>query len=564
MSKVGGKEKDVKVALSSSLALWLSFTKSELRWVNLTDCGKVRRRYGFNTVYRESSTSAAEGDVRVRFAPSPTGFLHLGGLRTALYNYLFARANRGTFILRIEDTDQNRAVSGAIEKLEETLQWAQLKPDEGPSAGGKFGPYIQSQRLHIYQEHVQTLLSSGAAYRCYCSERRLELMRKDAARRGEPSRYDGKCRNLSEETVKNNTDQRLPFTVRLKLKPTPEPWDDLIKGESSHDIFGIEGDPILLKSDGYPTYHFANVVDDHLMGITHVLRGSEWLSSTPKHILLYKALGWSPPAFGHLPLIVNPDGTKLSKRQGDVNIEHYQTKGYFPQAVINYITSIGGGFHHDTLGKTLEEMVQSFDVKLIRTNPGRLDPTWLTEANRKILKEQAWSKDRGQQSMLASRVREMVNAQFGHRFEAGQEQILSDDYILAIVRWSLQDDRTSVTSDFIKPELDYLWVPPSRSSLSGLASLDKRAESVLKDLLTWLETLGAESNFETDLLLEELRRFIKDHNLETKKFFQLARLALTGSKQGAPLAETISIIGRENVLVRLKAAIDVIKVNSSS
>ncbi|GFN87358.1 glutamate--tRNA ligase [Plakobranchus ocellatus] len=219
-------------------------------------------------------STKVENNVRVRFAPSPTGFMHLGGLRTALYNFLFARANQGKFILRIEDTDQNRAVPGAIEKLEETLQWAQVNPDEGPSAGGSYGPYIQSQRLDLYQEHVQTLLSSGSAYRCFCSARRLELMRKEAARRGEPSRYDGKCRGLTEEAVKKNLDQGLPHTIRLKLKPTPEPWDDLIKGKCSHDIFDIEGDPILLKSDGYPTYHFANVVDDHLMRVTHVLRGS--------------------------------------------------------------------------------------------------------------------------------------------------------------------------------------------------------------------------------------------------------------------------------------------------
>ncbi|RUS88237.1 hypothetical protein EGW08_004003 [Elysia chlorotica] len=297
------------------------------------------------------------------------------------------------------------------------------------------------------------------------------------------------------------------------------------------------------------------------MGITHVLRGSEWLSSTPKHILLYKALGWTPPAFGHLPLIVNPDGTKLSKRQGDVNIEHYQTKGFFPQAVINYITSIGGGFHRDTLGLTLDEMVDSFDVGLIRTNPGRLDPTWLTEANRQILREQAWSRDIDQRSQLTRRIRDTVTAQFGHRFEGDglTQQTLSDDYILSIVRWSLQDDRTSVTSDFVKPELDFLWVPPSRSALALLPSVDKNAEKILRGFLDWIQAIDPATTFDTDQLIRGLRAFIKGHNLDAKKFFQLARLALTGSKQGAPLAETISIIGRENVLVRLRAALDNVK-----
>ncbi|GFN87359.1 glutamate--tRNA ligase [Plakobranchus ocellatus] len=296
------------------------------------------------------------------------------------------------------------------------------------------------------------------------------------------------------------------------------------------------------------------------METTNSVRRKEWLSSTPKHILLYEALGWTPPVFGHLPLIVNPDGTKLSKRQGDVNIDHYKTQGYFPQAVINYITSIGGGFDQDTLGMTLEQMEKSFDVSRIRTNPGRLDPIWLTEANRQLLREQAWSASSGHQVRLAGQVRDLVIAQFGHRFECSelQDQVLSDDYILAIVRWSLQDDRTSVISDFVKPELDYLWVPPSQSALSQLVKVDKSAESILEAFLDWLEKRQVEASFETDLI-GQLRGFIKDQRLESKKFFQLARLALTGSQQGAPLAETLSIIGRDNVLVRLRTAVDFLK-----
>ncbi|BFZ21169.1 hypothetical protein BsWGS_24208 [Bradybaena similaris] len=233
------------------------------------------------SVNRYYSSSSAQ-DVRVRFAPSPTGFLHLGGLRTALYNFLFARSTQnGRFILRIEDTDQTRAVPGAVEKLQQALNWAGLVPDEGPGVGGKYGPYVQSQRLDIYQKNIKTLLENGWAYPCFCSARRLELTRKEAARKGEPSKYDGRCRSLSKAQMDEYQSQGMPFVVRLKLEPTLDPWDDMVKGVMSHNVHDSEGDPVLMKSDGYPTYHFANVVDDHLMKVSHVLRGSEWISSTP-------------------------------------------------------------------------------------------------------------------------------------------------------------------------------------------------------------------------------------------------------------------------------------------
>lgn len=278
-----------------------------------------------------SAASSSSELVRVRFAPSPTGHLHLGGFRTALYNYLWAKSHghdRGRFILRIEDTDQTRLVPGAAEKLERILEWTGLVPDESPLKGGDFGPYVQSQRLHLYSEAVERMLESGHAYRCFCTERRLELMKRESTRLRVNHKYDRRCLTLSESEIQEKLSQGIPHTVRLKIRPFPESFSDLIYGDVSFNVFELEGDPIILKSDGFPTYHLANVVDDHWMNITHVLRGVEWQISTPKHILLYEALGWNPPKFAHLPLIVNSDGTKMSKRQNDIQVEHYKDQGY--------------------------------------------------------------------------------------------------------------------------------------------------------------------------------------------------------------------------------------------
>ena len=267
-------------------------------------------------------------DVRVRFAPSPTGYVHVGSLRTALYNYLFARHNKGQFVLRIEDTDRNRYVPGAVENLLETLQWAGLDYDEGPEKGGPYGPYFQSERMEIYSQHVQILLEKDAAYPCFCSEERLSAMREEQAQKNLPIMYDGHCRNIPKEQalerMKNET-----HVIRLKVPRNGTTIvEDLIRGTVSFENNVID-DQILLKSDGYPTYHLANVVDDHLMKISHVIRGEEWLPSTPKHILLYQAFGWELPQFAHLPLLLNPDRTKLSKRQGDVAVEDYRAKGFY-------------------------------------------------------------------------------------------------------------------------------------------------------------------------------------------------------------------------------------------
>lgn len=305
--------------------------------------------------------------VCTRFPPSPTGFLHVGSLRTALYNYLFARKHKGRFIFRLEDTDRARTVAGAAENLIETLKWAGLTYDEGPDIGGPHAPYVQSERMEIYKKYAHELLGSGAAFHCFCTPERLEEMRKKQEAHKLAPRYDGNCRKMSDAEMEEHLAEKIPCVVRQKIPESGEVvWKDLVRGEVSFQCDVID-DQILLKSDGFPTYHLANVVDDHLMEITHVIRGEEWVSSTPKHILLYRAFGWKVPEFAHLPLLLNKDRSKLSKRQGDVSVEDYRAKGYLPEAVINFIALLGwhpGGNETQEIF-SLEELVEKFSLEKV-------------------------------------------------------------------------------------------------------------------------------------------------------------------------------------------------------
>ncbi|HYQ86845.1 MAG TPA: glutamate--tRNA ligase, partial [Bacteroidota bacterium] len=305
------------------------------------------------------------GKTRVRFAPSPTGYLHVGGLRTALYNYLYARQHEGVFVLRIEDTDRTRRVEGAVESLIGTLQWAGLHYDEGPDIGGAFGPYVQSERLPIYRAHVDQLLAEGNAYRCFCTPDRLEEMRKQQERAKMSPRYDRRCLILDRHEIEENIAKGIPFAVRMKV-PRGEAirFHDLIRETVDFSSDELD-DQILLKSDGYPTYHLANVVDDHLMEISHVIRGEEWLPSTPKHVLLYRFFGWQAPEMAHLPLLLNPDRSKLSKRQGDVAVEEYREKGFLPEALVNFVALLGWNPGDERELFSLDDLVKEFSIERV-------------------------------------------------------------------------------------------------------------------------------------------------------------------------------------------------------
>lgn len=381
----------------------------------------------------------------------------MGGLRTALFNYLYAKAHNGKFILRIEDTDQSRLVEGASEQLVKDLQWAGMELDEGPFCGGEYGPYVQSQRLDIYQQHVNKLIDSDNAYHCFCTERRLELLRKEALKNRQIPKYDNRCRHLTPGQIAEKIAKGDKYCIRFKLSDRGESYNDLVYGKFIYYVAQNEGDPVILKADGFPTYHLANVVDDHLMRISHVLRGVEWQISTPKHLMMYRAFGWSPPQFGHLPLIMNADGSKLSKRQSDIKLEYYRERGYFPQALINYITQAGGGFDRDPSERlncySMKELAKKFDIARINSNSSRLDPELLKELNQLALIQKL--EDPIECKALIEEVRNLIKT----KYPLSADQLdLDDDHVLSVLKWAIK--RINTIEELTEEGLSFLWVLP--------------------------------------------------------------------------------------------------------
>ena len=509
--------------------------------------------YAYGIIIRRSCSS----EVRVRFAPSPTGQLHIGGYRTALYNYLFAKKNSGKFILRLEDTDQSRIVPGAADLMEKTLNWGHIYPDESPLTGGKYGPYKQSERLHHYHQAVNKLLESGNAYKCFCTEKRLDLLRKEAARNRINNKYDGRCRHLSPSEIESKVSNRMPYTIRLKLDPKCTGiFQDVIFGSTQHNPFENEGDPIILKSDGFPTYHLANVVDDHLMGITHVFRGVEWQISTPKHILLYQALGWNPPEFGHLPVILNSDGTKLSKRQGDVHLEHYREVGYLPEAILNFVTSTGGGFslpspsaEQDGSNKLFKmcELTKFFDIHNLRTNSSQLDFDNLNRTNRAAIKQRLSSNE--DHFDLEYNAREHLEREFG------KMQSITNEDIKRVLQ--IGSDRINKLSDLaLNDDFNYVWKRPPAETLShafeGLLPLGAnddftKTSIILKEVVDLIE-----QNSDFKLANKSIRQLAKTSQMSYPKIMHCVRTFLIGRSQGPPIIDIISQLGQDEAIIRLK------------
>ncbi|OGH91776.1 MAG: glutamate--tRNA ligase [Candidatus Magasanikbacteria bacterium RIFOXYD2_FULL_39_9] len=332
--------------------------------------------------------------VKTRFAPSPTGYLHVGGLRTALYSYLFAKKHGGKFLLRIEDTDRERYVADGVANILKSLYWAGIVPDEGvtqetngkTSEEGKNGPYTQSERLDIYKEYSLKLLETGHAYYCFCTSERLEKLRADQQARKMPTGYDGLCAKLDPAESKQKAESGEKHVMRLKMDKHGETvFNDLIRGEVRFKNELVD-DQVLIKSDGFPTYHFAVVVDDHLMGITHIIRGEEWISSVPKHVQLYKYFGWEIPEMAHLPLLLNPDKSKLSKRQGDVAVEDYMKKGYLPEALVNFVAFLGWNPGTEKEMYSLEELIADFDLSHVGKTGGVFNLEKLDWYNKQYIK----------------------------------------------------------------------------------------------------------------------------------------------------------------------------------
>lgn len=474
--------------------------------------------------------------VRVRFAPSPTGFLHVGGLRTALFNYLFARKNEGVFVLRIEDTDRARYVEGAVEGLVDTLHWAGLTYDEGPGKGGPHGPYIQSQRIDVYRAHASQLLEGGKAYRCFCTPERLEEMRKEFERRKIPPKYDRTCLRLSAEEVRRNLDGGKPFVIRMKIpEARTVAFDDLIR-ERVEFLSDRLDDQVLIKSDGYPTYHLANVVDDHLMGISHVIRGEEWISSTPKHILLYEYFGWEVPRFAHLPLLLNPDRSKLSKRQGDIAVEDYRERGFLPEALVNFVALLGWNPGDQREVFTLEQLIHEFTLERV----GKAGAIFNLEKLKWLNEQHLRSKSDAE---LAELVQQSLTK---HKLDG-----FSDDYLRKVV--ALMKERVVTVEEFVTYSPYFFKDPQSYEAGAIRKNWGPEARELMEQLLRRWSAL---SDFSHSAAESSLRQLAQDARVSAGKIIHPVRLALTGVAIGPGLFELIDVLGKETVLRRLQRALD--------
>ena len=470
-------------------------------------------------------------EIRVRFAPSPTGYVHVGSLRTALYNYLYARKTGGKFILRIEDTDRSRYVEGAVENLIETLQAVGLDYDEGPDKGGDFGPYFQSQRNDIYKKYVQELLDKDAAYYCFCTEDDLKKMREEQIAKKVDIRYEGRCRNLSKEQVQENLDQGIPYVIRAKIPTEGEiVFFDIVRERVSIKWETVD-DQVLIKSDGYPTYHLANVIDDHLMEITHVIRGEEWLSSVPKHLFLYNALGWKPPKMCHLPLLLNPDKSKLSKRQGDVAVEDFLKKGYLPETLLNFIALLGWHAKGDDELYTMDKLEKEFSLKRISKAGAVFDMEKLNWMNGHYMRNL-------ELGYIAIKAKPFF-------IEAGLN-ISDNEKYLKIV--DVARNRISTLSEIIEAAKPFF-------TISTYSEEDQQIinnENSQKLFTFWLENLKVLDSITEDSINQLLKQSTDKLGIKGKDLYFPLRLALFGSVHGPELPVIIDILGKSEVINRLQ------------
>ncbi|MBE0415440.1 MAG: glutamate--tRNA ligase [Dehalococcoidia bacterium] len=502
--------------------------------------------------------------VRVRFAPSPTGMPHVGNIRTALFNWLFARHHGGSFIVRIEDTDVTRRVEGAVEAILDSLRWLGLDWDEGPEVGGDYGPYLQSQRLEIYRAAAERLVKQGDAYLCYCPLERLEEMRREQVKKKQPPGYDRRCRALTEKERAELEAQGITPVVRFKTPLEGQiRFQDLIRGEVVFEAATID-DFVLLKSDGYPTYHLANVVDDHLMKISHVLRADEWLSSTPRHILLYKALGYEPPEFAHLPMILGSDRSKLSKRHGATSVIEYRDKGYLPEAVVNFLALLGWSLDDKTEIMGRDELVRNFSIE-------RISKTGAIFSQEKL----GWMNGVYMRRLSTEELVEQVVPFLDSGLPQTVKRPISRDYVRLIVpltqeRMRILSEVSELADFFFVDELDYrsvdlylgmglgadeqrlLEVKPGERYTGPLPYGAEKAPIALR---TALEKLQALPSFDAPSLESVLRPLAAELGLKTGELFGLLRVAVTGRTAAPPLFQTMAVLGRERCLRRIGAAL---------
>jgi glutamyl-tRNA synthetase len=476
-------------------------------------------------------------NVRVRFAPAPTGLLHIGNARTALFNFLFAKRHQGTFVLRIEDTDLERSTDSSIDRIIEDLKWLGIFWEEGPDRDGPMGPYRQSQRISIYREFADRLSQEGKSYKCFCSEERLEKLRKEQLSKGKMPRYDGRCRSLSEGEIAEMESSGLHPVLRFHVGRGSILFEDLIHGKMNFDSAGI-GDFIIVRSDGMAAYNFACVMDDHLMHITHVIRGEDHLSNTPRQILLYQALGWQPPVFAHHPLILAPDRSPLSKRHGATAVSQYREEGFLPEALENYLVLLGWTPPSGRETLPLDRMVEEFSIQDISRNA----PIY----NRKKL--------------------EWLNSFYIREKEEAQ---LSEILISYLQRAAIRTDQIdrqwlNQISGVLKENLvvlseveQYLGIFFDEKFFfeDGAKTIlqDSRNQETLRSVLSILEGSSEYTSEERPSLLNQLER---KSGQKGKDLYAPLRAAITGKTKGPELAKTLPLLGKERIIKRLKMALE--------
>lgn len=474
--------------------------------------------------------------IRTRIAPSPTGIAHVGTAWMSMFDLALARQTGGQFVVRIEDTDRTRFVEGAEEKIYEAFKWLGIDYDEGGEKGGPYGPYKQSERLNIYREYIDQLLASGHAYHCFCTSERLIQMREDQRKAGELPRYDRLCRNLSEVEVNEKLNAGTPYVVRQKMPDEGTvSWEDAIRGHVEFDVRNVD-DGVLLKSDGFPTYHFAVVVDDHLMKISHVLRGEEWISSTPKHLLLYQAFGWQPPVFAHMPLIRNADKSKLSKRKNDVSILSYREKGYLPEALLNFIALLGWSHPSGEEFFSFEEFLKVMALDRIQKTGPIFDTKKLDWMNGMYIRKLPVEE-------LIQRLQPYLPSDFP---QDRMQQLLP----LVLERLVTLKDIEELTSFFYRPiEVD-----------AQLLSRKSTPEVVTQQLGEVINAVSPLEDWTHQRLEGVLRQLQEQHDYKKSQFFMMIRIAATGREFTPPLFETLAVLGKQLTLERLAAAKDLLSV----
>jgi len=474
--------------------------------------------------------------VRVRIAPSPTGDPHVGTAYIALFDLAFARHEGGQFVLRIEDTDRERSTAESEQAIFRALRWIGLEWDEGPDAGGPHGPYRQSERSELYRQHAAQLVESGHAYHCFCTPERLRAMREEQQRRKQPPMYDGTCRDLPRAEAERRRAAGEPAVVRLKVPREGETsFTDLVRKKGEPLVFQnrILDDQVLLKSDGFPTYHLANVVDDHRMEITHVLRAEEWVNSTPKHILLYRAFGWEPPQFAHLPLLRNADKSKISKRKHHTSLDWYRTQGFLPEAMLNFLALMGFAAEEGREKFTLEELIAGFSWDKFSTSAPIFDLDKLTWLNGLYIR--GLSVDE-----LTERLRPFAGE--------GRLDGPAAPKMVAIIQERLKGlaEFDHWTWFFFTDELDY--------EPGLLVAKKMTGEQTIHALAASIDAFGAAGDWATEPLEALGRALCETLGLKARQLFMTLRVAVTGSAQSPPLFESMEILGKERCLARLESA----------